>query len=78
MHYSENEEAIKECIDRAAIRDVLFRYSRAIDRVDRALLKTVYWPDTIDEKEGGIRRTVDEFADGLSPCLSKRFRRSIT
>jgi len=37
-----------ELADREAIRDCLFRYSRAIDRCDEQLLRSVYWPDAID------------------------------
>lgn len=38
----------EELADREAIRDVLLRYSRASDRVDEELLRSVYWPDATD------------------------------
>jgi hypothetical protein len=41
-----------ELADREAIRDCLYRYSRAIDRCDMDLLRTVYWPDAIDTHLG--------------------------
>jgi len=34
--------------DREGIRDVLFRYARAVDRCDLDLLKSCYWPDSTD------------------------------
>ena len=34
-----------EMADREAIRDCLTRYGRGIDRCDKALLATVFWPD---------------------------------
>src|SRR5262249_19382228 len=34
--------------DREAIRDCLYRYSRAIDRLDEELMRSAYWPDAID------------------------------
>jgi hypothetical protein len=40
---------IEELVDREAIRDCLTRYSRAIDRRDPDLLRTVYWPDATDD-----------------------------
>jgi hypothetical protein len=32
-----------------AIRDCLYRYCRGIDRADEQLLRSVYWPDAIDD-----------------------------
>ena len=40
---------LEQLLDREAIRQVLFRYCRGIDRRDRAALDTVYWPDAIDD-----------------------------
>jgi len=40
---------IQELLDREAIRDVLYRYARGIDRCAETLLNSVYWPDGIDE-----------------------------
>ena len=41
-----------EMVDREAIRDCLFRYSHAIDRYQLDILRTVYWPDAIDDHSG--------------------------
>lgn len=40
--------ALRQLIDREAIRDCLCRYCRGIDRADEALLRSVYWPDAHD------------------------------
>lgn len=58
----------EEWADREAIRDCLFRYSRAIDRCDMALLKTAYWPGAID-RHTGFTGTIEEFADWAAPRL---------
>jgi hypothetical protein len=57
-----------EWADREAIRDCLFRYSRAIDRCDMELLKTAYWPGAID-RHTGFAGTVEEFAEWAEPRL---------
>jgi len=38
-----------ELADREAIRDCLYRYSRAVDRCDEDLLRSVYWEDAVDD-----------------------------
>jgi hypothetical protein len=38
-----------ELADREAIRHCLMRYCRGIDRLDRELLDSVYWPDATDD-----------------------------
>jgi hypothetical protein len=42
-------EISAEIEDREAIRDVLARYSRGIDRIDQALIESVYWEDATDD-----------------------------
>jgi hypothetical protein len=43
------DELLRELADKEAIRSVLFRYCRAIDRCDPELLATVYHPDATDD-----------------------------
>jgi SnoaL-like domain len=43
------EDSLQLLLDREAIRDVLYRYCRAIDHRDRELLASVYHLDAIDE-----------------------------
>jgi hypothetical protein len=38
-----------EMVDREAIRDALYRYSRGVDRCDEAMLRSVYWEDAEDD-----------------------------
>jgi hypothetical protein len=43
------DEKLQLILDRIAIEDCLKRYSHAVDRCDRELLRTVYWPDAVDD-----------------------------
>jgi len=38
-----------EMVDREAIRDCLYRYSRGVDRCDEDMLRSVYWEDAQDD-----------------------------
>jgi len=60
MSDSASEAKLKEIFAKDAIRDCLNRYSRAIDRRDFGLLKTVFWPEAIDE-HGAFNGPVSEF-----------------
>jgi hypothetical protein len=53
-------EIREELVDREAIRDCMLRYSRAIDRAELDMLRTVYWPDAIDD-HSGFKGNVEEF-----------------
>ena len=55
-------QIVRELQDRQAIQDVLATYSRAIDRLDRELLLSVYHPDAIDD-HGVFIGNREEFAD---------------
>ena len=59
-----------ELADREAIRDCLYRYARAIDRSDADLLRTVYWPDAIDDHVLYIGNAY-EFIDWCVPLLAQ-------
>ena len=61
----------QQVCDEANIRAVLNRYSRAIDRCDMELLKTVYWPDAIDDHAIFVGNPV-EFAEFVTPILRDR------
>jgi ketosteroid isomerase-like protein len=56
------ERAVAELRDRQAIAEVLATYSRAVDRLDRALLLSVYHPDAIDD-HGVFIGNPEDFAD---------------
>ena len=43
------DDQIQALLDRQAIAELSYRYSRAADRLDRELLESVYWPDGTDD-----------------------------
>jgi hypothetical protein len=49
MPTSERDPELQTLLDRQAIHDVLMRYSRGLDRHDRKVLESVYWPDAVDD-----------------------------
>ena len=44
-----NALTAEQLADRATITDLIYRYSRAVDRLDAELLRSVYWPDGTDD-----------------------------
>lgn len=42
-------DRVRALADRAAITDLIHRYSRAVDRLDAELLRSAYWPDGTDD-----------------------------
>jgi hypothetical protein len=63
---------IDELVSRKNIQAVLTRYCRAIDRCDLELLRSVYWPDGIDD-HGTFSGNAWEFADYVIPALQASF-----
>lgn len=57
------DQIAAELADREAIRDCIYRYCRGIDRIDRELLLSAYWPDAIDEHGNFSTRSAEEFAN---------------
>jgi ketosteroid isomerase-like protein len=62
----ELEAAIRELQDRQAIHDCLARYARAVDRLDRDLLISVYHEDATDD-HGMFVGSPEELADWALP-----------
>jgi len=58
------DDEVRRVVDQAAIRDVLYRYARALDRQDWNLLRTCYHPDAIDD-HGRFKGTVEELIEWL-------------
>jgi 3-phenylpropionate/cinnamic acid dioxygenase small subunit len=50
--------------DRALIQDVLFRYARAVDRLDYEGIRECYFPDAVDN-HGGYIGTVDGLVEDI-------------
>lgn len=53
----------EQAADREAIKDCLWRYTRGIDRVDEAMLRSAYWPDATDDHGGLYTGPASEFID---------------
>jgi hypothetical protein len=56
----QRDPALQELLDKQAVREVVLRYCRGIDRLDRELVRGCYWPDAIDE-HGSFTGTRDEY-----------------
>jgi hypothetical protein len=59
-----SEQKLQELVDRQEIEQVLKLYCRAIDRLDKELLKSVYHPDGTDD-HGSFTGNAHEFADRI-------------
>lgn len=55
---------LQRLLDESAIRDVLSRYGRGIDRMDHDLLLTMFWPGAIDE-HGIYNGPIEGFVEWL-------------
>ena len=68
---------IEELCDREAIRDVIYRYCHAIDRRDPEMLRTIYWPEAVDD-HAFINTGVEEFVtiamDMQATCVATQHR----
>jgi hypothetical protein len=62
---------VDDLLARQEIADVLFRYSRGVDRYDLDLVRSCYHPDAYDD-HGAFKGTLDEFIK-VSPAFLKRW-----
>lgn len=58
----------QEIADREAVRDCLMRYCRGVDRCDKELLHSAYWPGAIDD-HGVFNGTAEDFIEFLIPVM---------
>lgn len=70
---AELERMVRELHDKQAIREVIARYSRGVDRQDRELLLSCYHPDAIDD-HGAFVGGPEDFWDWLGPSHVDHFR----
>lgn len=56
--------------DRAAIREVVLRYCRGVDRLDMDLVRSAYHPGGIDHHTG-FSGTVDEYVEWVGAALRR-------
>jgi SnoaL-like domain len=64
---------MQNVLDRAAIKDVLDRYCRGIDRLDADLVNSVYWPEAVDD-HGIYKGPGKDFAAFVLPLLRDNYR----
>lgn len=62
--------SVAELCDREAIREVIARFSRGVDRGDVDAMKAVYWPDAIDD-HGMFVGNGHEFAEFLGEYVKQ-------
>jgi len=48
----DRDPAVQEMLDKAAIREVLWRYCRGVDRLDPEIVTSCYHPDAFDDHMG--------------------------
>ncbi|MGB8366095.1 MAG: nuclear transport factor 2 family protein [Rhizomicrobium sp.] len=70
---TELERMVRELHDKQAIRDVVHRYGRGVDRQDMDLLLSCYHPDAIDD-HGMFVGPAGEFFDWTDPSHLRFFR----
>jgi ketosteroid isomerase-like protein len=66
MTLEELEATVRQLQDRQEIHDCLMTYSRAVDRLDRELLLSVYHEDAVDD-HGVFVGTPEQFVDWVIP-----------
>lgn len=64
------DPVLRGLADREAIRDLLFRYCRAVDRRDFALLATLYHPDATDDHTPYFCGSAAEFVARLPRIMA--------
>jgi hypothetical protein len=66
---------LKSIADRIAIREVLERYCRGIDRLDAELINEAYWDEAIDDHGASFYKGPGkDFAKLAVPMLFERYR----
>lgn len=65
-----DEEQLRQLADQQAIREVVLRYCRGIDRLDLDLVRAAYHPDGVDHHTG-FDGTVDEFVSWVDVALRR-------
>lgn len=63
MSSSAFERELRELVEKQKISEVLYLYCRGLDRNDRSILETVFWPDAWEDHaglyEGGVEGLLD-------------------
>jgi len=69
MHNNSDDELLA-LLDREAIRELLLRYCRSIDRRDFGALKTLYHEDAVDEHGGMFQGRAHAFIEQLPAIMA--------
>jgi hypothetical protein len=72
---TQSQAQLQSLWDREAIREVLMRYCRGIDRADEDSLRSAYWPDASD-CHGAYKGSAQGFIDYALPVLRRGGLRS--
>lgn len=67
-----SDAALQALLDKDAIRELIYTYSRAIDRHDPDLLRSIYFADAIDD-HGRFIGPIDEFASYAMGRMEEEF-----
>lgn len=62
-------DAIQQLLDKQSIAELVFNYSRAVDRKDFALLRTLYTEDGYDDHGGLYRGPANGYVDWLEQAM---------
>jgi ketosteroid isomerase-like protein len=65
-----HDPEVQVLLDQQAIRDVVLRYCRGIDRLDLELVRACYHPDATDD-HGPFRGTRDEYVEWVDRVLQR-------
>lgn len=66
-----HDPEVQQLLDRQAIRDVVLRYCRGIDRLDLELVRACYHPDATDDHGSPHPRTRDEYVEWVAGVLRR-------
>lgn len=64
-----NTQDIQTLLDKQAIAELVFNYSRAVDRKDFALLRSLYTEDGYDDHGGLYRGSAEGYVDWLEQAM---------
>ena len=67
------ENALQELLDKQACTELVYLFARGLDRVDEAIIRSVFHPDGTDH-HGAFRGDVDAFIGWVLPLLVKMER----
>lgn len=66
------EQALRQLVEKDALRDLVLSYCRAVDRRDYVLLRSLYADDAVEDRGGTFSGSIDEFIAAM-PEMTKPF-----